>query len=166
MIVLQISHQSKNFRIAISNYQPFYFKIHLPFSIIDVDRNTHTTISFYMVLKHKNLTDKNRWTEVPSTYSVETLLLPTLCYSFFPKWYNAWSHMSYSNVSFKKRDYCEKGKWSKFFPFQSCSSYFLSLSCPPNWSRAKLVKLDICINLCTGRNQWTAARAQDYRLWS
>ena len=50
MIMFRISQQSKIFCIEIAKYQPLYLKIHLPFHIIDEDRNTHTTISFYMVL--------------------------------------------------------------------------------------------------------------------
>ena len=38
-------------------------QIHIPFHIIDEDRNTHTTISFYnMVDKHRNLNDQMLWT--------------------------------------------------------------------------------------------------------
>ena len=109
--MFRISQQSKTFCIAIAKYQPLYFKIHLPFHIIDEDRNTHTTISFYMVLKHKNLTDKVYGTEIPTTNSVESLMLATLGCSFFPKCYNAWPYMVYGNVSCKKtKILCKKGK--------------------------------------------------------
>ena len=53
-------------------------KFHLQFHINDEDRDTNTTISFYMVLKHKNLTNEMHWTEIPSTYSVASLMLTTV----------------------------------------------------------------------------------------
>ena len=99
-------HQSKNFCIAIAKYQPLYFKIRLPFHIIDEDRNTTTTICFYMVLKHHNLTDKMRQTEIPPTYSVASLMLPILCWSFFPKCYNACPYICMAmSVAKKKHEY-------------------------------------------------------------
>ena len=111
MIMFQISQQSKIFCFVIAKYQPLYFKIHLPFRIIDEDRNTHTTISCYMVLLHNSLTDKIHRTEIPPTYSDESLMLPTLCCSFFPKCSNAWPYMRYGNVSCKKLlMMCNKGK--------------------------------------------------------
>ena len=100
---INTSPNLRYFCIAIAKYQPLYFKkIHLQLHINDEDRDTNTTISFYMVLKHKNLTNEMHWTEIPSTYSVASLMLTTVSCSFFPKCYNAWQYMIYGNVSCKK----------------------------------------------------------------
>ena len=79
-------------------------QIHIPFHIIDEDRNTHTTISFYMVDKHKNLTDQMCRTEIPPTKSVESPMHTTLCCPFFPKCYNARPYMTYVQCQSQKNE--------------------------------------------------------------
>ena len=102
-----ISPIKASFCVAITKYKPLHFKFTSHSTLLVQIRNTHITISFYMVVKHKNLTDKMRRTEIPPTYSVESLMLPTICCSFIPKCYNAWPYMSYGQCqSQKNREYC------------------------------------------------------------
>ena len=146
-----VSHflSKQKFVVAIAKYQPWYFKFHLPFHIIDEDRITHTTISFYMVLKHKNLTDKMRRTEIPPTNSFESLMPPTVCCSFFTKCHNAWPYMSYVNVSCRKKQEYRVKRVNKVnsFPFKAVFCYFyhcfayiihasMDFSTPVRWRNA------------------------------
>ena len=102
--MFQISHQSNSFWVAITKHKPLHFKFRSHSTLLMKTKNTHTTISFYMVVKHKNLTDKMR----PPTNSVESLLLPTICCSFIPKCYNCMAihGLRVMSVAKQKREYC------------------------------------------------------------
>ena len=83
-----------------------------PFHIIDEDRNTHSTISFYMVLKQKSLTDK-KWV---GQKFYKLILLNRSCFPHFVvhSFPNAIMHghswVTAMSVAKKTRILCKKGK--------------------------------------------------------